>query len=343
VGPNRLARPESPEIEDDAMTLSRRQFLHLVTSAAPLPATSRLAWAQTYPAQPVRIIVGTAAGGGVDIVARLMGQWLSERLGQQFVIENRPGAGGSVATEAAVRAPADGYTLLLINAANTISATLYEKLNYNFIRDIAPAASISREPLVMVVNPSFPAKTVAEFVAYTKANPGKVNMASPGNGTPSHMAGELFKMMTGTDMVHVPYRGGAPAVTDLLSRQVQLYFGIIGSSIEYIKAGTLRALGVTTASRSGALPDIPAIGEFVTGYEVNAWFGIGTPRNTPAGVLDKLNSEINTGLADPKLRGRLADLGGGAFSSSRAEFGKFIVDETEKWAKVIKLSGVKPD
>jgi tripartite-type tricarboxylate transporter receptor subunit TctC len=325
------------------MTLQRRQFLGLAAGAAMLPAVSRIARAQAYPTQPVRIIVGTAAGGGVDIVARLMGQWLSDRLGQQFVIENRPGAGGTVATEAAARAPADGYTLLLINAANTVSATLYEKLNYNFIRDIAPVASISREPLVMVVNPSFPAKTVAEFIAYTKANPGKVNMASPGSGTPSHMAGELFKMMTGTNMVHVPYRGGAPAVTDLLSGQVQLYFGIIGSSIEYIRASKLRALAVTTESRSEALPDIPTVGAFVAGYEVNSWFGIGAPRNTPLEMLDKLHNEINAGLADPKVRARLAELGGGSFSSSRAEFGKFIADETKKWAKVIKLSGAKPD
>ena len=288
-------------------------------------------------------MVGTAAGGAVDIVARLMGQWLSERLGQQFVIENRVGAGGSVATEAAVRAPADGYTLLLINAANTVSATLYEKLNYNFIYDIAPVASISREPLVMVVNPLLPAKTVAEFIAYAKANPGKINMASPGSGTPSHMAGELFKLVTGTDMVHVPYRGGAPALTDLLGGQVQFLFGIIGSSIEYIKGGKLRALAVTTASRSEALPDIPTIGEFVTGYEVNSWFGIGAPRNTSLEVLDQLHHEVNAGLADPKMGARLADLGSGVFSSLRAEFGKFIADETEKWAKVIKLSGAKPD
>ena len=292
------------------MKLPRRKFLHLAAGAAALPAVSRVAWAQAYPTRPVRIIVGLPPGGATDIVARLIGQWLSERLGQPFVIENRPGAGTNIGTEAVVRAPPDGYTLLLVGRRNAINATLYDKLNFNFIRDIAPVAGIIRVPLVMVVNPSVPAKTVPEFIAYAKANPGKINMASAGIGTPGHVAGELFKMMAGVDMVHVPYRGAAPALTDLLGGQVQVMFGTTVSSIEHIRAGKLRALAVTTATRSEALPDIPTVGEFVPGYEASAVFGIGAPRNTPAEIVDKLNKEINAALADPKIKARLADLGG---------------------------------
>ena len=288
-------------------------------------------------------IVGFAAGGAPDILARLMGQWLSERLGQPFVIENRPGAGSNIATEAVVRAPPDGYTLLLVSPANAINATLYDKLNFNFIRDIAPVAGIIREPHVMVVNPSVPAKTVPEFIAYAKANPGKLNMASAGNGTAAHVAGELFKMMTGVDMVHVPYRGAAPALTDLLGGQVQVMFAAMPASIEYIRAGKLRALAVTTATRSEALPDIPTVGEFVPGYEASAWFGVGAPKNTPAEIIDKLNKEINAALADPKIKARLADLGGTVLPGSPADFGKLIADETEKWGKVIRAANIKPE
>jgi tripartite-type tricarboxylate transporter receptor subunit TctC len=324
------------------MKLLRRQFLHLAASAAALPAVSRFAWAQTYPSRPVHIIVGFAPGGGNDIVARLMGQWLSERLGQQFVIENRPGAGTNIATEAVVRAPPDGYTLLLVNASAAINATLYANLNFNFIRDIAPVASITREPNVMVVNPSFPAKTVPEFIAYAKANPGKITMASSGNGSSTHVAGELFKMMTGIDMVHVPYRGTGPAITDLLGGQVQVMFPPAASPIAFIRSGKLRALGVTTSTRSEALPDIPTIGDFVPGYEASAWYGVGAPKNTPAEIVEKLNKEINAGLADPKMKARLADLGGTVLLGSPADFGKLIADETEKWAKVIKFAAIKP-
>jgi tripartite-type tricarboxylate transporter receptor subunit TctC len=321
----------------------RRQFLHLAAAAAALPAVSRNAWAQTYPTRPVRIVVGLAPGGNQDTLARLEGQWLSERLGRPFVIENRPGAGTNIATEAVVRAPPDGYTLLQVGAANAINATLYEKLNFNFIRDIALVASLIRESSVMVVNTSVPAKTVPEFIAYAKANPGKLSMASAGNGTGPHMAGELFKMMTGVDMVHVPYRGGAPALTDLLGGQVQVYFGPISSSIEYIRAGKVRALAVTTATRSEALPDIPTVGDSVLGYEASSVYGLGAPKNTPADIVEKLNKEINVALADPKMKARLADLGGTVLPGSPAEFGKLIADETEKWAKVVKFSGAKPD
>ena len=315
------------------MKLPRRNFLHLAAGAAALPAVSRVAWAQTYPARPVRIIVGFAAGGSPDIIARLIGQWLSERLGQQFVIENRPGAGSNVGTEAAVRAPADGYTVLLVGAPQVINAALYEKLNFNFIRDIVPVASIIRLPLVMVVNPSVPATTVPEFIAYAKANPGKLNMASPGAGTSPHVAGELFKMMTSTNMIHVPYRGGTPALTDLFAGQVHVYFQVLVGAIEYIRAGKLRVLAVTSATRSEALPDVPTVAEFVPGYEASAWYGIGAPKNTPTAIIEKLNKEINAGLADPKLRARLADLGGTVFAGSPADFGKLIAEETDKWAR----------
>ncbi len=325
------------------MKLSRRRFLQLAAGAAALSAVSRIAQAQTYPTQLVRVIVPYLPGGPNDILARLMGQWLSERLGQPFVIDNRPGAGGNIGTAAVVKASPDGYTLLLVATSSAINATLYEKLNFNFIRDIAPVATIIRSPGVMLVNPSFPAKTVPEFIAYAKANPGRINMASPGNGTAPHVAGELFKMMAGVDMVHVPYRGAAPALTDLLGGQVQVMFlGSVGS-IEYVRTGKLRALAVTTATRSEALPDIPTVGDFVPGYESSAWFGVGAPKGTPAEIVDKLNKEINAGLADPKMKARLADLGGMVLAGSPADFGKLIAAETEKWAKVVKFSGAKAD
>jgi len=321
----------------------RRQFLHLAAGASALPAVSRIARAQTYPTKPVRVVVGAAPGSNQDIIARLVGQWLSDRLGQQFIIENRPGAGTNVAAEAVVRAPADGYTLLSVSSANAISATFYEKLNFNFIRDIAPVAGIIRGPLVMEVNPSVPAKTVPEFVAYAKANPGKINLASAGIGTTIHMAGELFEMMTGTKMAHVPYRGSAPAITDLIGGQVQIMFDATISSIEHIRAGKLRALAVTTATRADALPDLPTVGDFVPGYEVSLWIGLGAPKNTPTEIVDRLNKEINAGLADPKARARLADAGGTPLALSSAEFGKLIAEETEKWARVVKFAGIKAD
>jgi tripartite-type tricarboxylate transporter receptor subunit TctC len=291
----------------------------------------------------VRIVVGLPAGGGVDVVARLIGQRLSERLGQPFVIENRPGAATNIAAEAVVHAPRDGYTLLLAFLSHAINATLYEKLNYNFIRDIAPVASIARGTLVMVVNPSFPAKTVPEFISYAQANPGKVNMASGGNGSPPHVTGELFKAMTRVNMTHVPYRGDAPALTDLLGGQVQVLFAGLASSVEFIKAGKLRALAVTTATRSEALADVPTVGEFVPGYEASSWFGVGAPANTPVEIVEKLNTEINAALADPKIKARLTDLGATGLVGSPADFGKFIAEETEKWAEVVKFAGIKPD
>jgi tripartite-type tricarboxylate transporter receptor subunit TctC len=291
----------------------------------------------------VRVIVGFPPGGSTDIAARLIGQWLSERLGQQFIIENRPGAGTNIATEAVVRASPDGYTLLLASTPNAVNATLYDKLNFNFVRDIMPVASIIRGPDVMVVHPSFPAKTLPEFIAYTKANPGKVNMASSGNGSGPHVAGELFKMMAGVDMIHVPYRGGAPALTDMLGGQVQVMFATMSSSIEYVKDRRLRALAVTTTTRSEALPDIPTVSDFLPGYEASDWYGIGTANSTPANTVDKLNKEINAGLADPKIKARLADLGGITLSGSPADFGKLIAEETEKWAKVVKFAGIKAD
>jgi tripartite-type tricarboxylate transporter receptor subunit TctC len=325
------------------MKLPRRAFLHLAAGAAALPAVSRLAWAQAYPTRPVRIIVGAAPSGSFDIMARLIGQRLSEQLGQPFVIDNRPGAVGNIATEAVVRSPADGYTLLLVGAPHAINATLYDKLNFNFIRDIAPVAGIIREPLVMAVNPSVPARTVPEFIAYAKANPAKISMASAGNGTPSHVSGELFKMMAGVNMVHVPYRGGGPALPDLLAGQVQVMFPSMSSSIEYVRTGKLRALAVTTATRSDALPQVSTVNDFVPGFEATLWTGIGAPKNTPADIVDKLNREINAGLADPTIKARLADLGGTPLVGSPADFGKLIADETEKWAKVIKSAGIKPE
>jgi tripartite-type tricarboxylate transporter receptor subunit TctC len=325
------------------MKLLRRKFLHLAAGAAVLPVAFRIASAQAYPGRAVHLIVGFPPGGVVDMVARLMGQWLSERLGQPFVIDNRPGAGGNIATEAVVRAPADGYTLLMVSIPHAINGALYEKLNFNFIRDIVPAASIMRAPGVMVINPSVPANTVPEFIAHVKANPGKINMASAGNGTTGHVFGELFKFMTGLNMVHVPYRGGLPAITDLLGGQVQVYFGPIAESIEHIRAGRLRPLAVTTAARADVLPDIPAVAEFVPGYEASGWHGIGAPANTPAEIIVSLNKEINAGLADPTMKVRLADLGGTVLAGSTAEFGQLIAGETEKWAKVVKFSGLKAE
>ena len=302
-----------------------------------------MAYAQAYPARPVRIVVGFAAGGAPDIAARLVALWLSERLGQQFVVENRPGAGGNIATEIVLQAPADGCALLLLNLSNAVNATLYRKLKYDFIRDVAPVAGISHENYCMEVHPSFPAKTVAEFIAYAKANPGKLNMASAGNGTGPHMAGELFKIMAGVDMVHVPYRGSPPALTDLLAGQVQVMFSPMSSSIEFVRGGKLRALAVTTAVRSEVLPDLPTVGEFVPGYEATGWFGIGAPRNTPAEIVEKLNREINAGLADPKLKARLADLGATVFVSSPIDFATYIAAETVKWGKVVRTANLKAD
>jgi tripartite-type tricarboxylate transporter receptor subunit TctC len=325
------------------LKLPRRRFLHLAAGAAALPAVSRIAWAQAYPTRPVRLLVPLAPGGASDILARLIGQWLSERLGQQFVIDNRPGGGGNIGTEAVVRAPADGYTLLLVGGFNAVNATFYDKLNYNFIRDIAPVASIIRTPFVMAVNPRVPAKTVPEFIAYAKTSPGKINYASAGTGTSTHLTGELFKMMAGVDMVHVPYRSGGPALTDLLGGQVQIMFPTTVASIEYIRSGRLRALAVTAATRSDALPGIPTVGEFVPDYEASNWFGVGAPKATPAEIVEKLNKEINAGLADPNMKARLVDLGGTVLPGSPADFGKLIAEETEKWGKVVKFSGAKAD
>jgi tripartite-type tricarboxylate transporter receptor subunit TctC len=321
----------------------RRQFLHLAAGAAALPAISRMSWAQSYPTQAVRLIVPFAAGAVNDITARLIGRWLSERLSQPFIIENRPGGGANVGIEAVVRAPADGYTLLVIGTTAAINATLFEKLNYNFIRDIAPVASIIRVPHVMQVNPSLPVTTVPEFIAYAKANPGTISMGSGGNGSPAHVIGEHFKMMTGVNLVHVPYRGGAPALTDLIGGQIQVAFIDMAGSIEYIRAGKLRALAVTTATRSEALPDIPTIGDFVPGFEASQWVGLGAPKNTRSEIIGKLNTEINAGLVDPKLKARFADRGSTVLPGSAADFGKLIADDTEKWGKVIKFSGAKPE
>jgi tripartite-type tricarboxylate transporter receptor subunit TctC len=325
------------------MKLPRRKFLHLVASAAALPAVSRVARAQAYPTRPVRIIAPTAPGGAPDILARLLGPWLSERLGQQFVVENRPGGGSNIGTEAVVRASPDGYTILLASSTNAINATLYEKLNFVFLRDIAPIAGIIRFPLVMVINPSVPAKTVPEFTAYAKANPGKINLGPPGIGTPPHVAGELFKMMAEVEMIHVPYRGGGPVMTDLLGGQVQVLFGSTSLTIEQIRAGKLRPLAVTTATRWEGLPNIPTVGDFIPGYEASAVFGLGAPKKTPDEIINKLNKEINAGLADPKLKARLADLGGTVLVGSPADFGKRITDDTEKWGKVIKFADIKPE
>jgi tripartite-type tricarboxylate transporter receptor subunit TctC len=326
------------------MKLHRRRLLHLAAGAAALPTISRFAWAQAYPTRPVRLIVGFGAGGTLDIVARLIGQWLSEHLGQPFVIENRSGASGNIATEAVVRAAPDGYTLLLVAAPNAVNATLYDKLNFNFVRDIAPVGTMMRTPYVMDVNPSFPAKTVPEFIAYAKANPGKINCATGGNGTVPHVAAELFNMMADLDLVAVPYRGGeAPALTDLLGGQVQVMFANLPPSIQHIRAGTLRALAVTTATRSAVLPDVPTVGDFVSGYEASAWQGIGAPKNTPPEIIDKLNREINAALANPEMKSRLAALGGTVLAGSPADFGKLISTETEKWAKVIRAANIKAE
>jgi tripartite-type tricarboxylate transporter receptor subunit TctC len=324
-----------------ATKLPRRRFLHLAASAAAIPAVSRIASAQTYPARPVRITVGYAAGGFTDIAARLMGQWLSERLGQQFVIENRSGANGAIAVDAVVRAPPDGYTLLLTHVEDVYNELLYP-VRFKYIRDIAPVAGIIRAPHVMVVNPSFPATTVPEFIAYAKANPGKITMGSAGVGSANHLSGELFKIMAGVNMIHVPYRGEAPALADMLGGQVQVIFGSIPGTLEYIRSGKLRPLAVTTAMRSEALPDIPILGDFVPGYEVSSWLGVGVPMHTPAEIIDKLNKEINAGFADPKLKARFADLGATMFPlGSPTDFSKFVADETEKYAKVVKFAGIK--
>jgi tripartite-type tricarboxylate transporter receptor subunit TctC len=325
------------------MTVGRRRFLQLAAAATAVPAVARTARAQTYPTRPVRIIIGYAPGGSADITARLMGQWLSERLGQPFVVESRPGGGTNIATEAAVRAPADGYTLFLVAPANAINATLYEKLNYDFIRDIAPVAGLIRFPNIMEVNPSVPAKTVPEFIAYAKANPGKINYASSGNGSTIHMSAELFKMMAGVDMVHVPYRGGAPALTDMLAGQVQVMFDNLPTSIEHIRAGKLRPLAITSATRAELLPDVPTVGDFVPGYESSAWYGVGAPKGTPVEIVDRLNKEINAILADPRAKTRIADMGATLIAGSPADFGRLIAEETEKWGKVVRFSGAKAD
>ena len=323
------------------MKLHRRTFLHLVAGTAALPVLPYLARAQTYPTRLVRIIVGFPAGGTTDIVGRLIGQWLSERLGQQFVVENRPGASANIATEAVAHAAPDGYTLLMLGAANTINATLFDKLNFDFVRDIAPVAGIINTPLVVEVNPSVPAMTLSEFIAYAKSNAGKINLATPGIGTPPHVAGELFKMMAGVDIVLVPYRGSGPMLTDLLGGQVQVAFDPLPASIEHIRAGKLRALAVTTVSRSEALPDIPSVSEYVPGFAASTWYGVGAPKNTPPEIIDKLNTEINGALADPRMKSRLAELGGTPFASSPAAFAKFVADDTAKWAKVIKAANIK--
>jgi tripartite-type tricarboxylate transporter receptor subunit TctC len=321
----------------------RRRFLHLAAGAAALPALSCIAWAQAYPTRPVRIIVPLAPAGTVDIIARLMGQWLSERLGQQFVIENRPGAGTNLGTEAVVRALPDGYTLLMIDVSAAVNATLFDKLNFNFINDIAPVANVVRVPNVIAVHPSFPAKTVPEFIAHAKANPGKVSMATAGNGSTSHIFGELFKMMAGVNLVAVPYRGGGPALIDMLSGQVHVIFVPIPASIEYVRSGRLRALGVTSTARLEVFPDLPPVAEFVPGYEASSWYGIGAPRNTPAEIIEKLNREIDAGLADPKLTARLADMGGTVLPGSPADFGRLIAEDTEKWGKVIRAAHIRTE
>jgi tripartite-type tricarboxylate transporter receptor subunit TctC len=325
------------------MKLPRRKFLHLATGAAALPAVSRIARAQAYPSRPVHIVAGFPAGSAPDILARLIGEWFSERLGQPFVIENRLGAASNIATEAVVRASPDGHTLLLVVSANAISATLYDKLNFNFIRDIIPVASLVRNPLVMEVNPSLPIKTVPEFIAYANANPGKLSFASTGNGSTPHVSAELFKAMTDVNMVHVPYRGSPQAITDLLGGQVQVMFDILAASIEHIRSGKLRALAVTTMARQEMLPDVPTVGELVAGYEASAWAGLGVPRNTPTEIVEKLNREVNAALADPKIKMQLAKLGGAALALSPADFGKLIADETEKWGKVIRAANIKPE
>jgi tripartite-type tricarboxylate transporter receptor subunit TctC len=324
------------------MKFPRRRFLHLAAGAAALPAVSRIARAQAYPSRPVRIVVGFAPGGPNDINARLIGQWLSERSGQQFIVDNRPGASGNIATESVVKSPPDGYTLVMVATSSAANATLYDNLPFNFLRDIAPVGGISRSYYAMVVHPSVPAKTGAELLAYAKANPGKLSMASPGSGTGAHMASELFKMMTGISTVHVPYRGSGPMLTDLLGGQVQFAFDSIPSSIEHIRSGRLRALGVSTATRSEVLPDIPTVAESVPGYEASTWFGVGAPKNTPTDIINRLNQEINASLADPRLKARLADLGATPMPMTPADLGKLIADDTEKWGKVIRAAKIKP-
>jgi tripartite-type tricarboxylate transporter receptor subunit TctC len=319
----------------------RRRFLHLAVGAAALPAMSRVAWGQAYPARAVRVVVPVAAGGANDVTGRLISQWLSERLGQQFFIENRPGAGTNVGTEAALRAPADGYTLLISGSNAAINPTLFQTLSFNFIRDTAPIASIVRVPQLMQVNPSLPVKSVPEFIAYAKANPGKIAMGSGGNGSPAHVIGEYFKLMTGTDLTHVPYRGAAPAVSDLLGGQIQVAFTELATSLGHVKSGNLRALAVTTAARTEALPDVPTLSEFIPGFEASQWVGLVAPKDTPSAIIDKLNGEINAGLADPRIKARFADLGGMVLPGSPADFGKLIRDETEKWAKVIRAANIK--
>jgi tripartite-type tricarboxylate transporter receptor subunit TctC len=325
------------------MKFPRRQFLHLAGGGALLPALSKFASAQTYPARPIRLVIGYTPGGSADLTARLMGQWLSERLGQSFVVENRPGGGTNIATESVLRAPPDGYTLLLAAPANAINATLYDKLNFNFVRDIEPVAGIIRFPNVVVVNPSVPVKSIPELIAYAKANPGKLNMASSGNGSTIHMSGELFKMLTGTDMVHVPYRGGAPALTDLIAGQVHVMFDNIPTCAEHVKSGKLRGLAVTSTTRSDVLPDLPTVADFLPGYEASAWYGIVAPKNTSADIIGKLNKEINSVLADPAAKTRFAEVGAILLPGSPADFGKLLADETEKWGKVVKFSGAKVD
>jgi tripartite-type tricarboxylate transporter receptor subunit TctC len=321
----------------------RRQFLHLAAGAAALPALSRIAGAQTYPTRPVHIIVAVGAGGAIDTLARLMGQWLSKRFGQPFVIDNRPGAGGNIGTEAVAKASPDGYTLLLVGPSSAINATLYERLSFNFMRDIVPVASITRQPYVIVINPSVPAKTLPEFIAHARANPGKLNMASSGIGTGTHLAGEPFKSMTGVNMIHVPYRGPPPAFTDLLAGHVQVFFVTPPSSIDLIRTGKLRALAVTAATRLEVLPDIPIVSDFVPGYEASSWYGIGVPRNTPVEIVGMLNKEINFALADSEIKARIADMGATVLPGSPADFGRLIAEETEKWAKVIKFAGIKAE
>ena len=325
------------------MKLPRRKFLHLAVGAAALPVLSAIARAQVYPTRPVRIIVPFAAGGTVDIIARFVGQWLSERLGQQFVVENRPGAGGNIGVEAVVRAASDGYMLLMIDVSAAVNATLYDKLNFNFIRDIAPVANVMRVPNLIVVHPSFPANTVPEFIAYAKANPGRISMATAGNGSTSHVFGELFKMMAGVELVAVPYRGGGPALIDMLSGQVHVIFVPTPASIEYVRAGKLRALAVTGTTRLEILPDLPLAAEFVPGYEASSWYGIGTTRDTPVEIIDRLNKEINAGIADPKLKARLADTGGTVLPGSPADFARIIAEDTEKWGRVIRAANIKPE
>jgi tripartite-type tricarboxylate transporter receptor subunit TctC len=328
-------------IPEGMMKLIRRRFLHLAGGAAALPALSRFAWAQTYPTRPVRMIVPFAPAGTTDIAARLIGQWLSEHLGQPFVIENRPGANGNIGTEAVVRAPPDGYTLLMVDASPAINATLYDKLNFNFARDTVPIATVVRAPLILAVNPSVPAKTIPEFIAYAKANPGKINYGSAGIGSTLHVTAELFKIMTGVDLVHVPYRGGGPAIADLIAGQVQAVFIPAPAGIEYVRGGALRALAVTAASRFEALPDLPTVGEHVPGFEASTWYGVVAPRNTASAIIDSLNREINAGLLDSRLKARFAELGAEVFSGSPADFGMLIAAETDKWGRVIRAANIK--